>query len=232
MARDLDVTDRFESIGSVWRRWDLHLHAPGTKLSDHYGGDTDGVLAEYLEKLEDSDVQVFGITDYFSFDSYFAVRDRYKGDFPEGTTVFLPNIEFRLTETISTPGTNVHSHVLFDPACKDRDLQTFLHSLETYLTRGAATRRCSDLTTTADFESATVSIAEIKKSCAVFFQMKPLTSSLRRRTMTACEALHQNRPGAFRSPTSWTKPATPSSEVPEMWRISATKSAMMMAARR
>ena len=26
------------SEGSVWRRWDLHVHTPGTKLSDSYGG--------------------------------------------------------------------------------------------------------------------------------------------------------------------------------------------------
>ncbi len=27
--------------GSIWRRWDLHLHAPGAKLSNDFGAATE-----------------------------------------------------------------------------------------------------------------------------------------------------------------------------------------------
>jgi len=56
------------SVGSEWHRWDPHLHAPGTLLSDQFGGDWD----TYLQRLESSSppVQALGITDYF------CLRDR------------------------------------------------------------------------------------------------------------------------------------------------------------
>ena len=69
------MADSLQKIGSTWKRWDLHLHAPGTKLSDSYGGAIDETLKRYVDELEASDVEAFGITDYFSFDSYFAVSD-------------------------------------------------------------------------------------------------------------------------------------------------------------
>lgn len=57
--------------GSEWRMWDLHIHAPGTKLNDQFipAGDSD-VWKTYCRKLRESDVQAFGITDYFSADGY------------------------------------------------------------------------------------------------------------------------------------------------------------------
>lgn len=70
------MADSLQKIGSTWKRWDLHLHAPGTKLSDSYGGATDENLKCYVDELEASDVQAFGVTDYF-FDSYFVVLDAY-----------------------------------------------------------------------------------------------------------------------------------------------------------
>ena len=69
--------------GSEWRKWDLHLHAPGTKLSDEYGGSGDDVLDRYCAALEESDVAVFGITDYFSLDGFIAVKERYADLVPE-----------------------------------------------------------------------------------------------------------------------------------------------------
>ena len=55
--------------GSEWRKWDLHLHAPGTKQNDQFTVPADGdVWGEYCRRLHDSDVQAFGITDYFSDD--------------------------------------------------------------------------------------------------------------------------------------------------------------------
>ena len=86
----------YKKDGSGWHRWDLHLHGPGTKLANGYGDTSEENLRAYLEVLESSDVQVFGITDYFSFDSYFAVFSEYARLYPEGKKVFIPNCEFRL----------------------------------------------------------------------------------------------------------------------------------------
>ena len=155
-----------ERSGSHWRRWDLHIHAPGTKLSNGYGEPTDENLAQYVRALEDSDVRVFGITDYFSFDGYLATRDAYQKLFPTSTKVLIPNIEFRLIETVSSEGVNVHAHVLIDPECADEDrLRSFLSNLKTHITREGDRRlRCNELSAKSDFEQATVSISDIKKS--------------------------------------------------------------------
>lgn len=149
--------------GSVWTRWDLHLHAPGTKLSDSYGGCGTDNLESFVKALEESDVQVFGITDYFSFDGYLNVSEVYKRLFSEGTKLLLPNIEFRLTQTVSSDGKNVNAHVLMDPAVATTDkLQAILSDLRTHITSNNVAKRCSELLTEQDFMTATVDINDIK----------------------------------------------------------------------
>ena len=133
-----------EKIGSIWKRWDLHLHAPGTKLSDSYGGASEENLKRYVDALEASDVQAFGITDYFSFNGYFTVLDAYGKHYPDGKKFFIPNIEFRLKETVSSDGRNVHTHVLIDPAAATPDkLATLLSDLYTHKTRNGVQLRLS-----------------------------------------------------------------------------------------
>ncbi|UKV16868.1 AAA family ATPase [Thalassospiraceae bacterium SW-3-3] len=150
--------------GSVWTRWDLHLHAPGTKLSDSYGGGGTENLERFVKALEDSEVHVFGITDYFSFDGYLAVSEVYARLFPESTKLLIPNLEFRLTQTVSVAGKNVNAHVLIDPdvATKEK-LQAILSDLKTHITNGDVAKSCSELSGKGDFERATVSIADIKR---------------------------------------------------------------------
>ena len=46
--------------GSLWRRWDLHLHTPGTKLNNAFGEPTESVWTHYIDRLEQSPVQAFG----------------------------------------------------------------------------------------------------------------------------------------------------------------------------
>lgn len=166
----LGVPDSLQRIGSSWKRWDLHLHAPGTKLSDSYGGATDKTLKRYVDELEASDVQAFGITDYFSFESYFSVSEAYRQHHPEGEKFFVPNIEFRLTETVSSDGRNVHTHVLIDPNVATREkLGTLLSDLRTHKTRDGARLRCRELTSKVDYEQATVSITDLKSALAKVF---------------------------------------------------------------
>jgi hypothetical protein len=60
--------------GSVWHRWDPHIHAPGTLLADQFGGDWEA----YLTAIEDSDppILALGVTDYFCIQTYKEVRKR------------------------------------------------------------------------------------------------------------------------------------------------------------
>lgn len=164
------MAESLKKTGSTWKRWDLHLHAPGTKLSDNYGGSTDETLKSYVDALDASDVSAFGVTDYFSFDSYFAVLDAYRKHHPTGKKFFVPNIEFRLTETVSSDGRNVHTHVLIDPSIATREkLGTLLSDLHTHKTRDGARLRCRELTSREDYVQATVGITELKTALARVF---------------------------------------------------------------
>ena len=159
------MTNANAKIGSIWRRWDLHLHAPGTKLSSGFGTADEDNLKAYVEKLEQSDVQVFGITDYFSFDTYLAVKKAYKTAFPEGEKRFIPNIEFRLTEAVDKDARNVNAHVLIDPnVASETQLNTLLSDVFTHITRHGGRVRCSQLSSQSDYEQATVGILDLKKA--------------------------------------------------------------------
>ena len=154
--------------GSIWRRWDLHIHTPGTTLNDAFGGTEDDIWNRYIDALEDSPVEVFGITDYFGCGAYIELTKRYRERKPASTKTFFPNIELRLSESISKTGDHPNIHVLFDndPAiCSQDKIDRFLTNLETQATDDANTKtHCCDLKTTADFQSATVTFDALRQA--------------------------------------------------------------------
>lgn len=97
--------------GSEWRKWDLHIHTPGTAKNDEYGIDH---WEDYITKLESlNDIFVLGITDYYSIDNYIKIKDYQKsGRLPN--KYLIPNIELRIlpVTAINTP---INLHILFDP---------------------------------------------------------------------------------------------------------------------
>lgn len=114
--------------GSEWRKWDLHIHTPGTAKNDQYGN-TDEVWEEYIEALEKSDISVFGITDYFSLDNYYRAIQFQAGGRLEGK-ILLPNVEMRITP-VTKSGTAINIHAIFDPSLtKDEIEREFFGSLK------------------------------------------------------------------------------------------------------
>jgi hypothetical protein len=99
--------------GSVWRKWDLHVHTPETQLNNQYSStDKKDVWVLFCEKIEKSDVDVFGITDYFSIDNYFTFIDKFKKKYPKSKKAFFPNVEFR-TESKNSKNEHIQIHVIF-----------------------------------------------------------------------------------------------------------------------
>jgi ABC-type lipoprotein export system ATPase subunit len=96
----------------MWHRWDPHLHAPGTLLSDQFRGDWEAYLSS-IEKSEPR-VRALGVTDYFCIQTYKEVRKRKAaGRLPEVALLF-PNVEMRLDiKTAKTKPINLH--LLFSP---------------------------------------------------------------------------------------------------------------------
>jgi hypothetical protein len=77
--------------GSEWRKWDLHIHTPQTKLNNNYHVVNEQDVWDYFcEKIELSDVSIFGITDYFSIDNYNALLQKFNKKYPASKKVFNP----------------------------------------------------------------------------------------------------------------------------------------------
>jgi hypothetical protein len=135
--------------GSEWRKWDLHIHAPGTKLNDQFKAADGDVWDEYCQLLHDSDVQAFGITDYFSVDGYFSVRAKFRERYPNSGKVLFPNIELRTNDVVNKKQEEVNIHLVFNPFRPDHadKIKSLLMSLKTNKTDGAGRHvKVSELT--------------------------------------------------------------------------------------
>jgi len=102
--------------GSIWRRWDLHIHSPASfhhqfKFSseeerDKYQND---IWEKYISELEKiSNVSVIGITDYFSIEGYKKVLEYKRKGRLQNFDLILPNIEFRLDKFVADKRLNYH----------------------------------------------------------------------------------------------------------------------------
>lgn len=97
--------------GSEWRKWDLHVHTPFTKLNNNYRKE-ENVWDLFCEKLEKSDISVFGITDYFSIENYITFISKFNSKYPSSKKVFFPNIEFRI-DSKNKDTDHIQVHILF-----------------------------------------------------------------------------------------------------------------------
>lgn len=144
--------------GAEWRKWDLHLHAPGTKLNDQFKTDGSDVWDTYCRKLHKSDVQAFGITDYFSADCYFSVLKKYRDLYPDSTKVFFPNIELRTNDVVNKAQEEVNVHLIFNPFHSDyvEKIKSFLNTLKTNKTDNSGRNvKASELKNQSDYAEAT-----------------------------------------------------------------------------
>jgi ABC-type Mn2+/Zn2+ transport system ATPase subunit len=96
--------------GSEWRRWDLHVHTPGTVLNDQFGD-----WEEFLTRVEaDPDVKVIGVTDYMSIANYARLKTEKENGRIPNINLLIPNIEFRIAPP-TDKATAVNIHLLISP---------------------------------------------------------------------------------------------------------------------
>ncbi len=122
--------------GSEWRRWDLHIHTPGTLKNDQYEGKTieekwdnfyntiDHYIGDGTDPLKT--IEVIGITDYLSIDNYNKVIE--DGRLPESIKLVLPNVELRMVPLAKKYPVNIHC--IFDPAYADSLESRFFSKLK------------------------------------------------------------------------------------------------------
>lgn len=106
------------SIGAQWHRWDPHVHAPGTKLNDQFGGANS--WDEYLDRLEQATptLRAIGVTDYYSLDCYERLTAAKNDGRLQNCALLFPNIEMRLgVGTVRNAFVNIH--LLVSPESDD-----------------------------------------------------------------------------------------------------------------
>ena len=100
--------------GSEWRRWEPHIHAPGTGMNNQFGGPT--AWHDYLTALEQATpvIEAIAVTDYYVTDTYEEVlRQKAAGRLPAAKLIF-PNVELRL-DVATTKGGFVNLHLFVSP---------------------------------------------------------------------------------------------------------------------
>ena len=117
-AREQVLPLQNNPCGSVWHRWDPHIHAPGIILADQYGDDDP--WEEFMTRIEQSDppIRALGVTDYLSLDLYEqTLAKKNEGRLRDARLIF-PNIEMRLAVTAGK-GSPINVHLLISPEDED-----------------------------------------------------------------------------------------------------------------
>lgn len=78
--------------GSLWRKWDLHVHTPASYDYEYLG--IDGT-EKIIDTINDSAIEVFAITDHFTLDGYKKLRDSGRIG-----KIILPGIELKIEDSI------------------------------------------------------------------------------------------------------------------------------------
>lgn len=118
--------------GSLWQRWDLHVHTPasyewrGSRFKDQPEKECDRICEDIITQMNSVDVAAFGIMDYWTFDGYIILR-KYLERNPNATNkVLFPGIELRLGARTNH---RLNTHVIFNNSLSDEALQSFLTRL-------------------------------------------------------------------------------------------------------
>lgn len=136
---------------SKWHKWDLHIHTPETKMHDGFKdkngskSNKDAIWKRYCKALNSYNVDVLGITDYFSADNFFKLQKNRKRWGLNNTIVLFPNIETRVADLVSKKRVDskkttsyVNIHIIFQPEVTEKEIDKFL----SYLTVTRADGKC------------------------------------------------------------------------------------------
>ncbi|HGM8383640.1 TPA: TrlF family AAA-like ATPase [Pseudomonas aeruginosa] len=116
--------------GSEWRRWEPHIHAPGTVLNNQFGGGS--AWDTYLENLEAATpkIEALAVTDYYLTDTYEEVLShKAAGRLPNVQLIF-PNVELRLDVAAKTGFVNLHLLVSPEDSNHVAELHRILQRLQ------------------------------------------------------------------------------------------------------
>ncbi|WP_457095227.1 TrlF family AAA-like ATPase [Mycobacteroides abscessus] len=115
--------------GAVWRRWEPHIHTPGTAMQDQFGSTS---MEQYLDAVEAAapGVESLGITDYLLTRRYEEVLAAKGAGRLSNVGLLFCNIEIRLgIETKAGKPVNMHLLVSPDDPKHVEQINRFLSKL-------------------------------------------------------------------------------------------------------
>lgn len=122
--------------GSEWRRWDLHIHTPGTNKNDLFNGSSaeekwNTFYSDVVKYVGDGSdplksIVAIGVTDYLSIENYLKIKSDNR--IPQSVALVLPNIEMRIAIPAQVSPVNIH--FIFDPAFDNHIESRFLGKLK------------------------------------------------------------------------------------------------------
>ena len=158
--------------GTEWLKTDLHIHVPKTAMNDQYKLDEasraqlleaekdasalgqkakdEAVREQFLEELAESDLDIIGLTDYFSVDNF----ETYASELKKYQKKLFPNVELRLTEDAGRGHVNLH--LIFSDQVKVETISEMLHRLN------CNGRRLGDIPR-SEYSDLTVSLDALKE---------------------------------------------------------------------
>lgn len=116
------------SQGSIWRKWDLHVHTYGTMKESRFRSENlNDFCCDMFKRALENEIAVIGITDYFSIENYKKIKEIQEkiitGKLPSTFTseqlvkiskiLLLPNMEMRLF--VRADKSHVNIHCIFNP---------------------------------------------------------------------------------------------------------------------
>lgn len=122
-----------DSRGSIWRKWDLHVHTPDS-LVHHYGGVGENVWDNFIDALSKlpPEFKVLGINDYIFLDGYKKVLAAKAAGRLPNIDLLLPVIELRLDKFggSRTGLSRVNYHLIFSDKISAETIESqFLSAL-------------------------------------------------------------------------------------------------------
>lgn len=96
-------------IGSIWNKWDLHIHSPFTHQANEFGATT---IDEFVDKIISSELNLIGVTNYFFFKDSELEEIRAALNAKGSRSTVLGNLEFRIDQQ-NKDGEWINVHCIF-----------------------------------------------------------------------------------------------------------------------
>ncbi|WP_447315968.1 TrlF family AAA-like ATPase (plasmid) [Klebsiella michiganensis] len=119
--------------GSVWNKWDLHIHSPVTWQANGYAGQCD--IARYVQLLGEKQLSLIAVTNYFYFRQNELEMIREEIARQNLNITVLGNVEFRLDQQ-NKAGDFINVHILFSERISTERINEALSRFPLRLTDG------------------------------------------------------------------------------------------------